>query len=132
MAAGGKTSISDGLEAARQLFADARVGATRIMLLVLDGEQTVDERPGITNGVDGEKCTPREGYGCITLWDPVCGSDGVTTYSNTCEAEAACQLDGSSAGACKPWEGVTVFAWGLGDQVSLATLRQIATDPSKA
>eukprot|EP00964_Phaeocystis_antarctica_P080347 scaffold50183_cov70-Phaeocystis_antarctica.AAC.1 len=76
MSAGGHTSISDGLEAARQLFTDARVGATRIVLLVLDGEQTVDERPGITNGVGAAKCTPREAYACFTLWDPVCGSDG--------------------------------------------------------
>jgi len=55
--------------------------------------------------VGAAKCTPaRPGsYVCIALFDPVCGSDGVTTYSNTCEAEAACQLDGSSAGVCKPW-----------------------------
>ena len=41
--ADGKTSISDGFEAARQLFADdGRVGATKIVLLLLDGEQNVD------------------------------------------------------------------------------------------
>eukprot|EP00964_Phaeocystis_antarctica_P042303 scaffold24239_cov56-Phaeocystis_antarctica.AAC.1 len=41
MSADGKTSISDGFEAVRQLFADdGRVGATRIMLLLSDGEQS--------------------------------------------------------------------------------------------
>ena len=41
MLADGKTSISDGFEAVRQLFADdGRVGATRIMLLLSDGEQS--------------------------------------------------------------------------------------------
>ena len=46
MSADGQTSISDGLEAARQLFADdSRVGATKIVLLVSDGEQTVDVAP---------------------------------------------------------------------------------------
>ena len=38
-----------GLEAAGQLFAnDSRVGATKIVLLVSDGEQTVDAAPGKT------------------------------------------------------------------------------------
>eukprot|EP00964_Phaeocystis_antarctica_P128872 scaffold92698_cov57-Phaeocystis_antarctica.AAC.1 len=41
MAADGKTSISDGFEAVRQLFADdGRVGATKIVLLLSDGEQS--------------------------------------------------------------------------------------------
>ena len=49
MSADGKTSISDGFEAARQLFADdSRPGATKIVLLVSDGEQTVDAAPGKT------------------------------------------------------------------------------------
>jgi len=49
MSADGRTSISDGLEAARQLFADdGRVGATQIVLLVTDGEQSVDAAPGKT------------------------------------------------------------------------------------
>ena len=49
MVADGKTSISDGLEAAGQLFAnDSRVGATKVVLLVSDGEQTVDAAPGKT------------------------------------------------------------------------------------
>jgi len=49
MSADGKTSISDGFEAARQLFADdGRVGATKIVLLVSDGEQSVDAAPGKT------------------------------------------------------------------------------------
>jgi hypothetical protein len=49
MSADGKTSISDGFEAAQQLFADdGRVGATKVVLLVSDGEQTVDAAPGKT------------------------------------------------------------------------------------
>ena len=49
MSADGQTSISDGFEAARQLFADnSRVGATKVVLLVSDGEQTVDAAPGKT------------------------------------------------------------------------------------
>ena len=39
MSADGKTSISAGLEAARQLFNDSRVGATKVVLLVADGER---------------------------------------------------------------------------------------------
>ena len=51
----------------------------------------------------GATCTgPQKMSACFTLWDPVCGSDGVTTYSNRCEAEAACQLDGSTPGKCTP------------------------------
>ena len=46
-------------------------------------------------------CKPNPGAVCIANWDPVCGKDGVT-YSNTCWAEAACQLDGSRPGVCKP------------------------------
>ena len=49
----------------------------------------------------GATCTgPQKMSACFTLWDPVCGSDGVTTYSNRCFAEAACQLDGSTPGKC--------------------------------
>jgi len=49
MSAKGTTSISDGFEAARRLFADeGRVGATKVVLLVSDGEQTVDAAPGKT------------------------------------------------------------------------------------
>ena len=49
MAAGGKTSISDGFETARQLFADfGRAGATKIVLFLTDGEQSVDAAPGKT------------------------------------------------------------------------------------
>ena len=49
MSASGKTSISDGFEAAQQLFADGgRVGATKIVLLLTEGEQTVDKAPGKT------------------------------------------------------------------------------------
>ena len=49
MSADGQTSISDGFEAARQLFADnSRMSATKLVLLVSDGEQTVDTAPGKT------------------------------------------------------------------------------------
>ena len=49
MSAGGETSISDAFEAARQLFADGgRAGATKFVLFVSDGEQTVDAAPGKT------------------------------------------------------------------------------------
>ena len=50
MSADGKTSISAGLEAAQKLFADdIRVGATKIVLLVSDGEQSHGtEAPGKT------------------------------------------------------------------------------------
>jgi len=92
MKADGKTSISDGFEAARQLFDDdGRVGATKIVLLVSDGEQTVDAAPG------------------KTLVQTV--------------VDSAMLVKGN---------GVTVFAWGFGSKVSLTTLKQIATDPSKA
>ena len=92
MSADGQTSISDGLEAARQLFAyDSRVGATKIVLLVSDGEQTVDAAPGKTllqTAVD--------------------------------------------ASALVKGLGATVFAWGFGGKVSSTTVRQIASDSSKA
>ena len=49
MSPDGATSISDGFEAARHLFADdGRVGATKIVLLLSDGEQTVDAATGKT------------------------------------------------------------------------------------
>ena len=49
ISADGQTSISDGFEAARQLFANnSRAGATKVVLLVSDGEQTVDAAPGKT------------------------------------------------------------------------------------
>ena len=49
MSANGTTSISDGFEAARQLFTDGgRVNATKIVLLLTDGEQTIDAAPGKT------------------------------------------------------------------------------------
>ena len=47
MVAEGKTASSDPFEAAALLFAnDGRPGATKIVLLVSDGEQTVDAAPG--------------------------------------------------------------------------------------
>ena len=49
MTAGGLTSISDGFDAARQLFGDGgRLGVTKIILLISDGEQTVDAATGKT------------------------------------------------------------------------------------
>eukprot|EP00964_Phaeocystis_antarctica_P094374 scaffold61128_cov45-Phaeocystis_antarctica.AAC.1 len=43
MAADGRTSISDGFEAVRHLFANAgRENATKIVLLLSDGDQTID------------------------------------------------------------------------------------------
>ena len=52
MSANGKTSISDGFEAARQLFADdgggTRTNAAKIVLFISDGEQSVDAAPGKT------------------------------------------------------------------------------------
>ena len=91
MTADGKTSISDGFEAARQLFADGgRSGATKIMLLLSDGEQTVD------------------------------AATNKTAMQTAVSAAKLVQGD-----------GITVFAWGFGN-VSLATLRYIATDSSKA
>jgi len=47
MVADGKTSVFDGLEAAGLLFANSRPGATKIVLLLSDGEQTV-AAPGKT------------------------------------------------------------------------------------
>ena len=91
MTAGGSTSISDGIARARKLFADdGRADATKIILLLSDGEQTIDAAPG-------------------------------ETYAQTAiDAAALAKAD-----------GITVFAWGFRG-VSLGTLQQIATDPSKA
>ena len=46
MMANGGTSISDGFRAAGQLFNDSREGATKVLLLLTDGRQTVDAAPG--------------------------------------------------------------------------------------
>ena len=82
MTAGGSTSISDGIARARKLFADdGRADATKIILLLSDGEQ----------------------YPAQTAID---------------------------AAALAKADGIKVFAWGFGG-VSLGTLQQIATDPSK-
>eukprot|EP00964_Phaeocystis_antarctica_P106873 scaffold71663_cov94-Phaeocystis_antarctica.AAC.1 len=77
MTAVGKTSISDGFEAARQLFKDSRPSATKVVLLLSDGEQNVDAAPDKT---------PLQ-----TAID---------------------------AAALAKGEGVTVFAWGFGENLS--------------
>ena len=87
MKANGGTSISAGLEAAGQLFTASRPGATKIVLLVSDGEQ-------------------RDEFG---------GPEGAIASADLVKAS-----------------GVTVFAWGMGKQVSLDTMEKIATDASKA
>ena len=46
MMANGENSISDGFQAAGQLFNDSREGATKVLLLLTDGRQTVDAAPG--------------------------------------------------------------------------------------
>jgi len=49
MRADGKTSISDGFNRTGQLFADSgRPGATKIVMLLTDGKQSVDAAPGKT------------------------------------------------------------------------------------
>ena len=48
MSANGTTSISDGFEAAGQLFVSGRENATKIVLLFSDGDQTIDAAPGKT------------------------------------------------------------------------------------
>ena len=84
---GKKTSISAGLEAARQLFTASRPGATKIALLFSDGEQSSK-------------------YG---------GKQGAIDSAAVVKAS-----------------GVDVFAWGMGNKVSLETMQKIATDSSKA
>ena len=65
MSAGGKTSISDGFDLVRQIFAnDNRVNATKIVLLLSDGEQTVDAAPGKTlleTAVDAAALVKKDG-----------------------------------------------------------------------
>ena len=49
MSADGETSISDGIKAAQQLlYQSGRKQATKVMLIVSDGEQTIDAAPGKT------------------------------------------------------------------------------------
>eukprot|EP00964_Phaeocystis_antarctica_P085099 scaffold53695_cov68-Phaeocystis_antarctica.AAC.1 len=77
MSADGATSISDGFKAARHLFADGgRVGATKIVLLLSDGEQTVDAAPGKTpleTAVDAAAILKKDGV-TVFAWD--FGADG--------------------------------------------------------
>ena len=91
----GETSISDGFALARELFADdgegTRTNATKIVLFVSDGEQTVD------------------------------AADDKTLFQTAVDA----------AQLVKDLPA-TVFAWGIGERVSLTTLQAIATSPSKA
>ena len=53
-----------------------------------------------TEGVPPPRCTPDKTTFCAMDYDPICGSNGRNTYSNECEAKAACQFDGSTKGAC--------------------------------
>ena len=46
MTAYGRTSISDGFEAAGQLFDGGREGVSKFVLFISDGDQTVDAAPG--------------------------------------------------------------------------------------
>ena len=49
MSAGGQTSISDGIKAAQQLlYTSGRKHATKVMLIIADGEQTTDAAPDKT------------------------------------------------------------------------------------
>ena len=96
MSADGKTSISDGFDAVWNLIDgidanDSREKATKIVLLLSDGEQTIDAESG------------------MTLLETA--------------VSAAALVKGQNA---------TVFAWGFGENVSKATLQQIANDDSKA
>ena len=91
MEANGMTSISAGFEAAGLLFANGSPGATKVVLLFSDGEQ----------------------------------SDQFAAPGKTASQTAV-----DAAGLVKA-SGVTVFAWGFGNGVSLTTLGMIATDSSK-
>ena len=73
MEADGKTSISAGLEAARQLFNNSRVGATKVVLLVADGEQS-EELGGDTAAIEAAMLVKQDdvtvfawGFGRATL-----------------------------------------------------------------
>ena len=65
MSADGQTSISDGINAAGQLlYTSGRTQVAQVMLIVSDGEQTIDAAPGKTplqTAVDAAVATKKKG-----------------------------------------------------------------------
>eukprot|EP00964_Phaeocystis_antarctica_P081268 scaffold50828_cov62-Phaeocystis_antarctica.AAC.1 len=72
MTTNGKTSISGGFEAAGLLFADARPGATKVVLLVTDGEQNrefaVDGKTPSQTAIDAAVLVKETGV-TVFAWD---------------------------------------------------------------
>ena len=106
MSATGKTSISDGFVAAGKLFADDSRDAKKIVLLLSDGEQTVDAAGTYVK----------------------CADDNAECHRSKMQIAI-------DAAALVKGDEVTVFAWGFGESMSdvwKEGLQQIATEPSKA
>merc|ERR1740124_2101090 len=106
MSATGKTSISDGFVAAGKLFADDRRAAKKIVLLLSDGEQTVDAAGTYVK----------------------CADDNAECHRSKMQIAI-------DAAALVKGDDVTVFAWGFGESMSdvwKEGLQQIATEKSKS